>query len=69
MIRGYRRAEVDAFLDRCAGIVDLPPGRAVPSLPPPTAQEVRLVQFGREFRGYAMPAVDDLLDKVAAALN
>lgn len=72
-LRGYRTDEVDAFLDRCVGLVDLPPrhdGRPRSyGSSPPTADECRYVLFGRAFRGYAMNPVDDLLDAVAAEVE
>ena len=75
--RGYRRTEVDAFLDRCAAALglraaDLPELRGRGGLvtgPRVTPEEVAQVQFGMELRGYALDEVDALLDRVEAALR
>jgi DivIVA domain-containing protein len=76
-LRGYRRVEVDAFLDRCAAALGLAAAE-LPELaargglvsgPPVTADEVAQVQFRIELRGYGLDDVDELLDRVEAALR
>ena len=74
-LRGYERAEVDAFLDRCAASL----GAAASSFPElsgiraagasVTVEDIELVVFTRVFRGYACPEVDGLLDRIAVMLR
>ena len=77
-MRGYDAPEVDAFLVRCAH--SLGPALAqVPELAgllehPPTgrpvrARDVEQMQFHIRMRGYAVDAVDALLDRVQRALD
>ena len=75
--RGYRQAEVDAFLDRCAAALgvraaEVPELRgrgALASGAGLTPEEVAQVQFPIAFRGYALDEVDALLDRVETALR
>ena len=53
---GYKRSQVDAFLDRVIGLLD---GSA-----PLSTGEVREVMFHSEWRGYDEDQVDALLDSV-----
>lgn len=78
-LRGYRKAEVDAFLDRCAAALGQRAGQ-VPELrsrqqsvfaagPPLTPYDVSVVQFRTGWRGYGMDEVDGLLERIQAALR
>lgn len=53
---GYRRSQVDAFVDRISGIID---GSA-----PMSTGDVRDVMFHSQWRGYDEDQVDALLDSV-----
>lgn len=53
---GYKRSQVDAFIDRVTGLLD---GSA-----PLSTGEVREVMFHTEWRGYDEDQVDALLDSV-----
>lgn len=53
---GYRRSQVDAFLDRVAGLLD--------GSSPMSTGEIREVMFHSEWRGYDEDQVDALLDSV-----
>ena len=75
-LRGYRCADVDAFLDRCAAALgtraaEIPElrGRGGLSRGGLTADEVAHHTFPIAFRGYALDEVDALLDCVEAALR
>jgi len=75
-LRGYARRQVDDFLAHAADTLDRldaalarPPtlgGRVRP--PGMTAADVQRVGFFTALRGYAMPKVDDFLDRIADAL-
>ena len=75
--RGYRCAEVDAFLDRCAAALgmrasEIPELRGRGGLTSGaalTADDVAQAQFRIDFRGYALDEVDELLDRIATALR
>ena len=75
--RGYRAAEVDAFLDRCAAALgvraaqfpELEGRGGLASGAGLTSQAVADVAFPIAFRGYALDEVDALLDRVESALR
>ena len=76
-LRGYRCADVDAFLDRCAAALGLR-AAAIPELSGRgglvgggglTADDVAHQRFPIAFRGYALDEVDELLDRVEQALR
>ncbi len=76
-LRGYHRDEVDAFLARRAWTLGgeafrVPELRSVQRLvqaEPVDADIIEKVQFRPGWRGYAVPEVDDLLDRLTALLR
>lgn len=82
VVRGYDVAEVDAFLARCAHSLAESGGHGIDEVPqlapllrtprtgdPLRARDVEVVQFHVRGRGYDIEQVDELLDRVAAALH
>ena len=77
VFRGYRAADVDAFLDRCAGALGMHVA-LVPELEGRAGragggglrpEEVADVRFPIVLRGYSLDEVDALLDRVEQALR
>ncbi|HEY3685638.1 MAG TPA: DivIVA domain-containing protein [Streptosporangiaceae bacterium] len=65
ILRGYRRADVDAFLARVDGTL----GRAPLTAQPVTAEEIAATRFAIATRGYDPAAVDRAMAEAAAVLG
>lgn len=65
VLRGYRHADVDAFMARVDGTL----GRAPLMAEPVTAAEIAATRFGAGLRGYDPAAVDRAMADAAAAIG